>query len=285
MSSGRNFGLNVVGSSGGQELVLCPWHHDTRPSAWFNPISELYYCAVCNLGLNAYQLAKRMGFEVEEIEFGEREQEPEDYDLVEEVFDSATMLGSSVTSGYLLSRGVDENVGGYYGVRYQTTEQAVVFPITTIMGKAVGACWRYEHPEKHGTRYKKFGEQKPVWPMHHLRQFVEDDWVIVCEGAFSAMRLQTYLVDKIGMDMEDSPVVALLGAKANREIVDVVAPFQCIFLYDKDRAGINACKRMRAMAPLQQAYTLPKAPDDMDDKELHQLWTKLLSKYDERSET
>lgn len=271
MSSGRNFGLSVVGTSGGQELVLCPWHHDTRPSAWFDPRKELFYCAVCGVGYNAKQLSKRMGITYEEIEFG-GEEEPEDYDLLDDEFDSASMLGETYYPHYLMERGVGTVTTERYGVRWEAQQEAIVLPITTIMGKAVGACYRYVHPEASGTRYRKFGEQTPVWPMHHLRGKQPAAGFIIVEGAFSAMKMCDFFYRKKGVFLN---VVALLGAKANKKIVDTLAPFQCIFLYDKDAAGIQACKRMREINPLNKSFTLPVSPDDMDDRQLEELMEKL----------
>lgn len=86
------------------------------------------------------------------------------------------------------------------------------------------------------------------------------------------MRIAT-AYDNVGKSVHS---LALLGAKANEAIVDVLRDWDIvIFFYDGDEAGIRACRKMRKLFPLAYSWTLPTAPDDMTDKELEELFAKL----------
>jgi hypothetical protein len=269
MSSARDLGLVVKGMSAGEELVLCPFHDDSKPSAWFNPRKELFWCAVCNVGMNAHELAYRLGVEYE----GDRHpfDVPEDYDLVseEERFD----LGHNIYHDYFRERKVHELTVSHYGVRWlEEPYQAAVLPITNVLGAVQGVQYRYIHPEKSGTRYKTYGEVAPVWPMPILSRLEEGQLVVVTEGAWSAMRLSSWSM-KLGRPMVRA--VALLGAKANRPIVDALRPFTPVYLYDGDRAGKTACRKMRILSPTSHCWTVSTSPDDMDDEQIEVLVEKI----------
>lgn len=260
MSSVRELGLEVVKFSGGHELLLCPFHPDRTPSAWFNPRKGLFYCSVCNLGLNMEQLAHRLGVEWEAEE--ERGQELEDYSM----FDT----GEEVVSypfeyhPYIKQRGISEATAHIYSLRYKPSkEEAIVMPVTDLKGRMNGAIHRLIEPG--GQRYLKMGHMTPLWPMHILGGDVPPKLLIVTEGGWSAMRLAPY----IGWNEE---VLSLMGAKANDKIVDSIRGFDnVVFLYDEDAAGITACRKMRKLAPFCNSFTLAKAPDDMNEDELFNL--------------
>jgi DNA primase len=57
----RAVGLEVTGTSGGEELVVCPFHDDHNASATWNPKSDLFYCFTCGEGMNLEQLLRRTG--------------------------------------------------------------------------------------------------------------------------------------------------------------------------------------------------------------------------------
>lgn len=257
-----DFGLPIVRVSGGEELVLCPFHADSTPSAWFNPAKGLFYCAVCDLGLNAASLAARLGVEWDG-EYEEVEEKIPDYSLILE----ADTWASGITDyhPYLQERGVFPLITTRYGL--SVTNDAVIFPVTDLKGKLTGQVLRYFEPEKHGTRYRKFGVMQPVWPMHFLGFYISTRRPVVVEGAFSVLKLHQYSASFLWL--------ALLGAKANRTLVEMLSPFDPIYLYDGDTAGKRACARMRELDPLAHAYTLSVSPDDMDDEQLGKLLRKL----------
>lgn len=278
MTSAREFGLQVEGTSGGEELVVCPFHADTKPSAWFNPRKELFYCAVCHLGLNAYQLRKRMGIQLDPDDYpevGERI-EPEDYDMTT-AYDTTYELGEVLYHGYLSSRNITEHAVTHYGVRWkESSPQAVVLPQTNLDGMVVGVTYRHWPPTQGGLpRYRNVGTVTPVWPMHLLRYQIDPKLpILITEGAFSCMRLYGWAWDR-GYHLN---VLALMGAKAKKATVDVLQRFKCIFLYDSDEAGKYACLQMRKMFPSARAWTLSVSPDDMDEKQLGNLMIKIKEK-------
>lgn len=267
MTSARAFGLVVEGMSGGEEMVLCPFHNDTHASAWFNPRKELFFCAVCSIGLNAVQLCQRLGIE-REVELEERE--PEDYNLIDDT--PVLDLGKPIYHEYFKQRGVMIPTAAHYGLRWKYNEpQAAVLPLTGLKGETLGAVYRYLEPDRAGTRYKKMGFTTPVWPMHHLKGLESMETLIVTEGAWSAMRLHSYFYT-MGWK---TTIVSLLGAKANQVIVDLLEPFDVFYLYDGDEAGKKACMKMRNLSPMSHAYTLSISPDDMTDEQLTEMLEKL----------
>lgn len=270
MLSARMFGLHVTGSSGGEELVRCPFHDDKHSSAWFNPRKGLFWCAVCQLGLNADQLQKRLGLEIVDSE--DVEHLPADLDLFET--DLVLDLGQPIYADYFKERGVSFDVFQHYGLGWKDAEpQAAVFPVPNLMGVTTGTIYRYVDPSQTKTRYRKIGKISPVWPLNHLLGFATGSLVIVTEGIFSALRLASLSL------IENVPIVSTLGAKANRSIIDVLQPFQPVFFYDDDTAGRTACQRMRQLAPLWQSWTLPTAPDDMNDNDIISFAEKLKKRF------
>lgn len=264
MSSARQFGLTVTGSSGKQELVLCPFHEDKRASAWWHPQKELFYCAVCGFGLNAQQLAFRLGLELDEIA-GDENFLP-DFDLMDDT--PYLDLGhADYHTPYYQNRGINAASCLRYGARFKASKPAAaVLPITNLQGHIVGAQYRYLDPEESGTRYRTMGLVQPVWPMHLLYELNPFYPLLLVEGVFSAMRLYTCGVPN---------AFALMGAKANQEIVDTLRSFECIFLYDNDSAGRRACEKMRHLNPLHHSFVISPSPDDMSEEEIKNLTHRL----------
>jgi hypothetical protein len=264
MSSARQFGLTVTGSSGGQELVLCPFHLDRHSSAWWNPTKELFYCAVCGFGLNAWQLANRLGVEYEEVI--EWNAELGDLYLVDD--EPVWELGQLVYHDYFRERGIHEKVINAYGVRWKNAEpRGAVIPLTSLSGEIVGVQYRFQDEVTAGTRYKIHGKVPPVWPMHKLKDLHNGCPILLFEGVWSAMRVATWLLRHPHINL---PTFALLGAKANEEIVETLSPFNAVYLYDADEAGSRACKKMKELAPLSHSF-ITMSPDDMRDGEIENL--------------
>lgn len=271
MTSASAFGLSVEGTSGGEELVLCPFHDDRKASAWFHPKKELFYCAVCNMGLNGRQLAARMGLEYEGIKaYGD--EEPPDFDL----YDSSPPLelGEEFYAMYMSQRGVKHSTCIEYGVRWKGgPSPAAVFPITTLGRVIVGAQYRYEKPELEGTRYRIIGDVTPVWPMHNLYALAPGSLLVVTEGVFSALRLHSFM-EKNGVT--GIYPFALMGAKANTRILQLLSHLKPFFLYDKDDAGYKACTKMRSLGSDVRAF-VTKSPDDMSEGEMSILLNNLFN--------
>lgn len=254
MVSAREMGLTVQGVSSGEELVLCPWHEDGKASAWFNPQKGLFYCSVCNLGLNLAQLSERLGV------VALVDQEPGEYNFFEDSFRLPDLELLPSYSSYIKGRGVDEDTAAYYGVRWQEKPAAAVFPLTNPRGRVTGVVERYERSAEQGTRYRFRGNRPPLWPLHLLPQ--QDEVIFVTEGGWSAMRIN----QETGF-----PALALLGARANKVIAEVVESFRTIFLYDGDQAGRNAAEKMQELSPLSLCFTVQTSPDDMSDSQINRL--------------
>jgi hypothetical protein len=263
MWSARMFGLEVISTSGGEELVRCPFHDDVKPSAWFNPQKGLFWCAVCQLGLNMHQLTKRLGVE---LDIEEVTGPPADYNFINDI--PLLDLGVRIYHSYFSLRGIDPEIIDAYDVRWKESEHAAaVLPVVTISHETVGVVYRYQDAAAAGVRYKKMGVQYPIWPMSLLRTVPEGAQIIVTEGPWSAMRIATVMMraDEVGT------VVSTMGALANQRIVDVLQPFRPVFLYDADKAGRTACRKMRKLAPQWGSWVIQNAPDDAHDREIHTL--------------
>lgn len=268
MLSARDFGLEVTKTSGSEELVLCPFHSDSTPSAWFNPRKGLFYCAVCALGLNVYQLAKRLGVTGIEMEWLGTEF-PEDFALISEpqTFD----LGVKMYHPYFKQRNISPETIEEYDVRWSELHQAAAFPLTGVDGRLQGVMYRNTAPDQ--PRYRLFGTIPLLWPLHKLPNNIKEP-LLITEGAFSALRLFDFA---LGLNFHLN-CYALLGAKASERLADMVGGFDCIFLYDSDTAGRRACRRMRELLPLAKSFVLPIAPDDMTDEQIQELIVKLGAK-------
>lgn len=267
MYRGKDFGLSVTGTSGGEELVLCPFHSDRKSSAWFSPRRGLFYCAVCGFGLNVYQLVKKLGLDIEVQDYEIAPEELE-YNFLNE--HCHLELGEEIYVDYFEQRGIDEQTIRHYGVRWLEGKQsAAVLPLTDLKGEVKGAAYRYTRVKD--TRYRMRGETTPVWPFHHLVGLHDLETVLVTEGAWSAMKIFGYCQAR-GLVL---PVVALLGAKANRKVVDALRPFEVVYLYDGDMAGSRACKRMRELSPTSLAFTLRTSPDDMTDSQIEEMLVRM----------
>lgn len=260
--SARNLGMEVVRTSAGEELVRCPFHIDNSPSAWFNPAKGLFYCAVCSIGLNLVQLKERLALDIE-LDASIIPENLPDFDLMTET--PLLPRGEFIWNDYFGKRGLNFLISSYYGLEWrEDAPTAAVLPITNLQGEVIGVMHRYIDPKAAGTRYKIFGETTPVWPMSVLRFLHEGQEVIITEGAWSAMKISKWYAEQ---GILNQPL-ALLGAKANQRIVDVLRPFKPIFLYDNDKAGRNACRKMRSLFPLASSYTLSTSPDDRSASEI-----------------
>lgn len=269
MTSSKAFGLSVMGTSGGEELVLCPFHNDSNASAWFNPDKMVFYCAVCGFGLNAQQLIERLSLDIE-LDDLEEDSEPKDYQLMEDNY--LFPLGEFSYHSYFAERGVHPEIAHLYRLHFRYEEpQAAVMPLTNLNADVVGVQYRYLDAIKAGTRYKTMGQVPPLWPMHFLKDYNRPDPLFVVEGAFSAMKLASYFYE-MGLYR---PCFALLGAKANQRIVDVLNGLPCIVLYDNDKAGIAASAKLRRFCPSGNIFNVSISPDDMDKRQLNQLMRKL----------
>jgi hypothetical protein len=273
----RDLGVEVVRTSGGEEIVRCPFHTDSSPSAWFSPKKKLFWCAVCNLGLNLVQLRDRLAPDLD-LDGLHESLDPitlPDFDLTNEPV--VLEMGEELYHDYFKRRGVSADTVNTYGLLWkEETPSAAVLPIRNMRWQTIGVMHRYLDPKLTGTRYKIQGETTPIWPMQWLLGLEDGHRVMVTEGVWSAMRLSSFMFEG---GISNAIIFSLMGAKANQEIVDTLRPFRPVFLYDGDTAGVNACKKMRHLAPTWQSYTLNKAPDDCTDIELLRMLERLAERW------
>jgi hypothetical protein len=267
----RAIGLEVVGGSGGEELVICPFHDDSHASACWNPKSDLFYCFTCGLGMNLEQLLARTGNKVDSEAFYEEWTIPPKLDLSRDV--DRLDVGTHGYSGYLKRRGITAEVMDDYGVMWgdeASGGERIIFPSRNTYGKTEGIICRYVH-HGIGPRYRKTGKQFPIWPMDYLVGTVTGEYILVTEGLFSCLRVAS--VDK------RFRTVSIAGAKANAGIVAALSPFNPIFLYDRDKAGIRAAKEMKKLRPDWLVMTAKVAPDDMlEDQQISRLIDKVFDR-------
>jgi hypothetical protein len=204
-------------------------------------------------------MMERLGLSTEDIE----QYAPVlEYDLYNEPLLLPT--GVDTWNDYFKERGVSPEVIREYRVQWKNdSPQGAILPIYNVMHKRVGVVVRYRNPKESGTRYKFFGGTTPVWPMDKLP--LQSEKIVVTEGVWSAMRLTTFW---------GTMTYSLMGAKGNMRIVEATRPYAATFLYDRDQAGMNACKKMRGFG-VQHAYCLPVSPDDMTELQLEELTEKL----------
>lgn len=266
---GRTIGLEVVGGAGAEELVKCPFHDDKNASASWNPKSNLFYCFTCGFGMGLEQLLSAMGKEIDiEAFMDEREEHVVELDLSRPARMSFSE-GYCNYNEYLELRGVSEEVCKDYGVTVSGDGSKVFFTVTDHIGKTVGRISRNVYASS--TRYIKVGDQRPVWPMDRLYSSPYGEYVLVTEGLFSCLRIAS--VDK------RMSVFALAGAKANMYIVAALSSFNPIFIYDRDKAGIAAARKMKKLKPEWIVLTSKVAPDDMlEDSLITKLIDKILDK-------
>lgn len=259
----RALGISVVKVSGGEEMVLCPFHRDSNPSAWFDPRKGLFWCAVCNLGLNYEQLCRRLKIEPEDLEPSESEGRIPDYDLFEDTLGPLLSGGSLIPQGidYVSRRGISGEAAQLYGLEWSEEQKAVMFPITNMLEERIGAQYRYTSPTS-PTRYRKIGEMTPLWPLHWLRLLDPSKPLLVTEGGWSAMKISS---------QNSGRILSLLGAHAPNSLKDLLAPFSPVFLMDDDRAGRNAAAKLKKLNPLWRVFTLPTAPDDLEPEDIRAL--------------
>ena len=261
----RAIGLEVAGASGGEELVMCPFHDDHHASATWNPKHDLFYCFTCGVGMNLEQLLIKTGNKIDAEMFYEDYDLPVDLDLSRD--EPEWDMGVTGYSNYLKDRGISIGACKKYGVNLADGGERIIFPSRNLDGKTEGIICRYIHPGS-GPRYRKSGRMFPVWPMDHLVGSIYGEYIIVTEGVFSALRIATV--------SNTFKVFALSGAKANSGIVATLSAFNPIFLYDDDLAGKRAAKTMKCLRPDWSVLISKPAPDDMlADEQITKLVDKL----------
>lgn len=269
MFNPHDFGLRVSRKSANNESqVFCPWHNDKHASATFNHKTGLIYCFTCQRGANWQQLAKEFGVkgggwngkDIFDPYVGDHEDEHFTLDLFDEI-EEGRLYGAKKHHIYLTNRGVEHWVSEYFGLELARDEHGeyILFPVCDLGGHRIGALFRNVQP-KSSMRYKKLGKITPLWPLPELRKVKEGEPIVIVEGAFSALRIKTVC--------PECKVFSLFGARVPKGLLELVSPFNPVFIYDDDYAGRMAGQKLSKMDALLPITFWNPSPDDLDATEL-----------------
>lgn len=270
--SAADFGINVVSSSGYEQICKCPFHSDMHASSSFNTSTGLFYCFVCEVGYNAHQLSERLlGLPLEEVEEAfEREfdpgilfAEPEQPYIAESFLPNAGTSSKQIE--YCASRGF--NVTSFIAKGLANHVKSIVSPVDGIGfmqindGKEVGVQIRNITGD--GPRYMFRGQRLPYWPFTRMLD-VKSPTLFV-EGNFSALRLRTVLTHV--------NVFSTQGSTFHKDFLKM-APRDAVFVMDNDYAGIVAAKKLKAIG-FARTFVASKPIDDMKWHEAATWWLKV----------
>lgn len=243
-------GLNVKSMKIEEANVICPFHDDHNPSAWFNTSKGLFYCFTCGKSANAAQIAKLTGAtgylsgEDDFISYGKRF-----------TFASSTPEEISKSSynakgnEYLKRRLITEKQIRYYEIE-QDENGNPIFKITDLNGLAIGRITRFVN----GTpKYKITGKQFPVWPAAKLDLYDPAEPVFLVEGVFGVLRANLFGIQAI----------ATLGAsKITQNVMKYLTFFKIYGIFDDDEAGRIASAKLLILSKGMCKVRVPGAEVD-----------------------
>ena len=257
--SASDFGLIVKSTSGEEEHCLCPYHGDSHASASFNTFTGLFHCFACGASKNATQLAEDFGIDADafsiakeiefDVDFYETPGISEDY-----VF---SFMPNLEHTNYLYKRGID-----YLGdIASTSLNREIMFLKKPFYGIGfVGTISDTGHIQSvqvrnigDGSRYLKLGSIMPWWPIRNI--YKED--LLVVEGPFAALKLSL----ATGADN----IIASLGANVNKALLEAV-PLTTVFVFDNDRAGIEAARRLK-----DRGFRTATSTDEIDEMSVDKL--------------
>lgn len=221
--------LTVISYSSNEAHCICPFHHDTKPSASFNLLTGLFYCFSCGTAHNAESLAFALNGTVEKIDsYSSSKASYSD----ERLWMKLIWNGLAHDNKYLKSRNVTDELVNIFQIR--ANENGVIFPIYDKRNKVCGVQIR-QYVKK--PKYLTFGEKTAVWPLHV--ELNHPDVMIICEGVFGAINCY-----RLGVS-----AYATLGAMMKREIQQFVFSPVVYGFFDNDFAGYVAGARLLSYIP------------------------------------
>ena len=218
-------GLDIVGRSGKELVVSCPFHDDSHPSAEYNFEKGLFYCFGCHTSKTAQELALELGGYLIKVSSSTilRIDNYEELAISKEWI-NLMRVPLAYGNPYLKERMVAEYQIDRHEIR--ANKQGIIFPLRNQWGELKG--FQMRQLEKR-PKYLFFGEKTPVFPMNRFmgwRKF------LVVEGIFGALRAELFGV----------PAIATLGSSNVLEVSNILKgmsnkPF---ILMDHDAAGFLA---------------------------------------------
>lgn len=239
-------GLHPEGITGGEYIVICPFHGDKHPSATFNPVSGLFYCFSCGATSTAEKLARKLGGSV----VMERKPYFRDKDSIEWL----PLLGGklAVDNSYLQERGVSKKQVERHQIH--ETPNGIAIPIPNIKGRVVGIIIR---KYKGTPRYLYLGEKPSLWPMDELFARNHHTDIFVTEGVFGKLRAERFGV----------PAVSTMGAGVKEEVKNYLSHFKPHIVFDDDFAGYAGAGRIAWLVPLAQVVIPGREADELSKAE------------------
>src|SRR5690554_2405501 len=223
--------LQVITYGETEAHCICPFHHDTKPSASFNMKSGLFYCFSCGTAHNVQSLAFALNGIVEKIEkyYNDKRSYSTEKSWLK-------LLHNPLAhdNEYLSKRNVTNDLVNIFQIRCNS--HGVIFPITdTNKNVKVVQIRQY----KRYLKYLTFGEKLPVWPLYV--EPVESDYhhVMVVEGVFGVINLY-----RLGVN-----AFATMGAMMKSGIKDYIHHTHVFGFFDHDFAGYVAGARLLKFIP------------------------------------
>jgi DNA primase len=254
-------GLKVISYSSDEAHCICPFHHDTRPSASFNLKSGQFYCFSCGTGYSsAIYLAHALHGTVEKVD----SYEPEKAKFTKEKLWSKLLWNKlAIDNEYLKSRNVSNETVKTF--RIQENERGVIFPIYNADEMLVGCHVRQY---KKFPKYLTFGEKFPIWPKH-VEPLSKDNTLIV-EGVFGVLNCYRHGIQ----------AYAAIGAMIKKEIGNYVFQKQVLGFFDNDLAGYIAGARLLRFIPRAKIIVPGAEVDELSNANLIEaLYNKEQTRY------
>lgn len=253
----KQLGIDVRYKSGNEQIVICPFHDDKSPSAWFSTEKGLFYCSVCSVGLNFNQLADKLEIENFNVVRGE----PEKYDMFP--VEREPPRGIKKYNDYLKDRGITKD---YFLRNMETTIGGDVIFTQYFGNKREGSIIR----KRRGTpKYLNFSNL-PVWPFKKV-ETKSGMKIILVEGLFSAALINQKIEQ---LCLENIVCFSLLGVNFN-SIKSIFVDENCFVYFDNDKAGKNAMEKYKNMFPHHRTKILRVSPDDMNEEDLEKFLYKV----------
>lgn len=248
--SAAQYGIQVESSNGTYELCLCPFHEDSKPSAWFNVKKRLFYCSVCDKGYNEYQLSKLLS---SEMIVGKFEVEPGAYSLFEE---EKVEKGFKSHNDYLDTRHIEP----WYSKKYLEInfDGDVYFPNFDLKDVREGCIIRrrFGHKAKYIKR-----TNLPLWPFSELNKNPKN--ILLVEGLFSAARIRQ-ACEKQNIQLFEC--FSMLGV-TSRNLCPFIVDRKVSAYFDNDKGGETGLKNFKRLYSQHTAKRIKPSPDDMTNKQ------------------
>lgn len=205
----RGLGLKIVGETHNDFLCMCPFHGNRNtPSFTVSQRKGVYLCfnPSCDASGTVADLVKKLGgyneFETlryiascknDDVDFEDEllsvlDTKPDFVEFPQATLDklNATLHANSDAQGYLIGRGITEDLFDYFEIGYSAKQDMITVPLHSPDGMPVGLIGR----SIHGKSFKNsqhLPRSKTLFNLHRAKRF--GGTAIVCESSFDAIRL------------------------------------------------------------------------------------------------